>query len=374
MKTVLLAICGLTPQVITETLYALHQQGRLPDAIRILTTREGKDRCSAQLLAGGEGAYYQLLADYGIDRHRIDFSPRHIRAVADEHGRELDDIGSEDDNELFLRACMEEAFALTSVPETTVFFSVAGGRKTMGACLAVAAQCYGRPQDRLFHVLVAPEFESSREFFFPPSPPREVELRDQAGQPYRKSTRFAKVSLIPMPFIPVRERLPGSRLRQPETPADLMLSLVREKRPELIIDLTARKVVWKGVECDMMPARLALYAFFALRKKEQVCESGACHGCDQCFLSTPELLDQAERVADLYRRIAAGREFVEMSDTGVMSLSAENFNSYKAKIRKELERAFGGQAADELEIASRGRRPGVRYGIALDRERIRVVL
>ncbi|NLV24760.1 MAG: TIGR02584 family CRISPR-associated protein, partial [Deltaproteobacteria bacterium] len=41
MKTVLLAVCGLSPQVITETLYALHQQGRQVDAVRVLTTRQG---------------------------------------------------------------------------------------------------------------------------------------------------------------------------------------------------------------------------------------------------------------------------------------------------------------------------------------------
>ena len=34
MKTILLAVTGLSPQVITETLYALHQQNRKVDAIQ----------------------------------------------------------------------------------------------------------------------------------------------------------------------------------------------------------------------------------------------------------------------------------------------------------------------------------------------------
>lgn len=42
---ILLAVTGLTPQVVTETLYALHRQGEpLPTAIHILTTAEGYQR------------------------------------------------------------------------------------------------------------------------------------------------------------------------------------------------------------------------------------------------------------------------------------------------------------------------------------------
>lgn len=37
----------------------------------------------------------------------------------------------------------------------------------MSACLAVSAQCYARSQDRIFHLLVTPEFESSRDFCYP---------------------------------------------------------------------------------------------------------------------------------------------------------------------------------------------------------------
>ena len=39
----LLAVTGMSPQVITETLYALHQQGRsMPENIYIITTAIGK--------------------------------------------------------------------------------------------------------------------------------------------------------------------------------------------------------------------------------------------------------------------------------------------------------------------------------------------
>lgn len=374
MKRILLAVCGLTPQVITETLYALHQQGTLPDAVRLLTTRRGKAACNAYLLSPEDGAYYRLLEEYGIPRDRIDFSARRILTVADQHGNEPDDISGEEENERFLQLCMEQVFAATSEPETQVFFSIAGGRKTMGACLALAVQCYGRAQDRLYHVLVSPEFESSREFFFPPRQSRSITLKDAAGQPYRKETRFAKISLVAMPFFSIRDRLTERHLKQPESPASLMLSLVREPRPELTVDLPGRKLIWKGIECDLMPARLTLYAFFALLKKDARCAGPGCKACDDCFISVSVIFEREELIADLYRRIEPSKDHHAMSDTGIQALSAENFNAYKSKLHRDLERAYGPAEADTLAITARGRRPNTRYGLLLDKALIRIVL
>ncbi len=374
MKRVLIAVCGLTPQVITETLYALHQQRRMPDAIRVLTTRQGKAACNAHLLSPADGAYYRLLDDYDIPRDRIDFSPHHILAPADELGREADDIAGEEESEQFLQLCMEQIFKASGDVDNQLYFSIAGGRKTMGACLTLAAQCYGRPQDRLYHVLVSPEFESSREFYFPPRESREITLQDAKGQPYRKETRFAKITLVSVPFFSIRDRLTERHMKQPESPASLMLSLVRDKRPELTIDLPGKKLVWKGVECDLMPARLTIYAFFALLKKDTSCSSKSCKGCDDCFVAVSGIFEREGRIADLYRRIEPDKDHDAMSDTGIQAISVENFNAYKSKLRRDLERVFGPIEADRLEIATRGRRPNTRYGLLLEREQIRIML
>jgi hypothetical protein len=47
---------------------------------------------------------------------------------------------------------------------------------------------------------------------------------------------------------------------------------------------------------------------------------------------------------------------------------------YRSKLNRDLETSFGVHDLPLLEVASRGRKPGVRYGLSLDRERIRVVL
>jgi len=375
MKRTLLAVCGLTPQVITETLWALMREERLPHAIRVLTTRAGKGKINSDLLPP-DGAFDRFCRDFGISRESIDFGYHSVQVICDAHGTEYDDIDGEEANERFLSLCMAEAFRLTADPERQVLFSIAGGRKTMGACLAIAAQCYGRPQDRLYHVLVSPEFESSREFFYPPPQSRQIELFDPVSRtPYWKETKYAAITLLPLPFFSIRDRLTPSHLREPESPATLMLSVVREKEDRLVVDTIERKIVWKGREMDLTPAWMAIYLFFALKKKEAPCERLTCRGCDGCTLTTIQVLDESGNIAELYRRhCGVYRDHDAMSDTGINSLSQENFNSYRNKINRSIEQTFGPLHGRDIMIRSHGKRPGVRYGIQLSREKIQIII
>jgi CRISPR-associated protein Csx14 len=373
MKTILLAVCGLSPQVITETLFALHQNGRTVDSIQVITTREGKEKIFGVLLSGGKGHYYQYLKEYGYDPQAIDFGPANIQVIAGEDGLEIPDILDEPHNEAFLRQCLELTFHFTRDPENTVYFSVAGGRKTMSACLTLAAQMYGRSRDRIYHVLVSPEFESNPDFFYPPRVSKAIELRDRQGQPYTKETRFAEITLVHLPFVSIREQLSGRFLKKPLDPATLMLSLVREEKNRLTVNLVQGKLVYRGMELDLMPARLALYAFFALRKKECNLPRENCRDCAECFVELQEVFKNQERISEIYRRLSGKKPFEEMSDTGILNLNSDNFSMYKAKIRKELQNRFGLYSLRDLDIASAGQRPNTRYGIRLDKGRIEVV-
>ena len=374
MKSILLAVVGLSPQVITETLFALHQQKRSVDAIHIITTRQGKEKINAHLLSPKDGKYYQYLKEYEISPATIDFGSHNVHTVKDTNGMEVDDIEGEDENESLLKKCMELAFSFTKDPDTALFFSIAGGRKTMSACLMVAAQFYGRSQDRVYHVLVSPEFESNRDFYYPPKQSAPIELIGKNGQPYIKETRFAAINLVPIPFVPVRRYISDDLMREPKDPATLMAALVKEEPYSLTVDLPSAKLIYKGIELDMMPARLALYAFFALQKKNCQKPDVSCRGCTDCFLSVTAIFERQDMLTDLYRRMAGTRPLEEMSDSGITSLTAWNFNSYKAKIRKDLERRFGLYALPELSIESVGKRPDTKYGIQIEKEKIRILI
>lgn len=155
MDRILLAVCGLTPQIITETLYALHREGNIPNRVIILTTSAGRT------LTEPHGMIASFLADYGYPP-----SPSLLwESDIVTPDSPADDIVTVEDSSAFQRLCMAQACQLTRDVDACVDFSLAGGRKTMGASLALAAQCYGRDTDRLFHVLVAAAFESRPDFY-----------------------------------------------------------------------------------------------------------------------------------------------------------------------------------------------------------------
>ncbi len=249
MKHILLCVAGLNPQVITETLHALHQSGKPVDAIHVATTREGRDRIQASLLAGRNGQYFKY-----------------------------------------------------------------------------------------------------------------------------KETCFAQIKLVHIPFISIRERLPSDMLDQPRPPAALFMSVVREEKTRLTIHLPERKIVFKTCGLDLPPACMALYAFFARLKKQCPRETDRCGDCTDCFLDIQEVLERQDQITEMYRLLRGTRPLEEMSDTGIVGLAPENFNSYKTKIKAKLQLRFGPCALEDLEIASVGARPNTKYGIKMESEMIEIVL
>ncbi len=94
-RRVLLAVTGLSPQVVTETVYALavrRAPAFVPTEIELITTREGAQRAELALLSDDPGWFHRLRADYAPPP--IDFDSPHIHALADAEGRPLDDIRS----------------------------------------------------------------------------------------------------------------------------------------------------------------------------------------------------------------------------------------------------------------------------------------
>ncbi len=373
MKNILLAVTGLSPQVITETLYALHQSNRNVDAIHIITTRDGKEKIYTGLLGGKKGHYYKYLKEYNIPSDSIDFSHENIHVVIDEYGVETTDIANESHNEQLLKKCMDLAFLFTKDPETAVLFSIAGGRKTMSSCLTIAAQMYGRPQDRLYHVLVSPEFESNRDFYYPPKESKSIKLIGRNREPFFKETKFAEINLIPVPFFSIRKKLSDDFLKEPKDPATLMLSLIKEEKADLTVNLKICKIIYKTIEQDLMPARMALYAFFIMQKKNCSKRVESCDNCNECFIDMQSVFEKQAEITDIYKKTCGTRPLNEMKDGGITKLDNHNFMMYKSRIKENLLNRYGPHALKNLEIASVGSRPNTRYGIKMDKSAIEVV-
>ncbi|MDA8137822.1 MAG: CRISPR-associated ring nuclease Csm6 [Desulfobacteraceae bacterium] len=374
-KTTLLAVVGLSPQVVTETLYALHQNGRTIDAIHLISTREGKDKILTMLIGGGKGRYYEYLQEYGFSVSAIDFGPHNIHVITDEHGNEIPDIAGMLDNERLLEKCLELTFRLTSDPDNAVLFSVAGGRKTMSSCLTLAAEMYGRPQDRLYHVLISPEFESNRDFYYPYKESRAIKLKDEKGEYFYKESKYAQVNLINMPFVSIRQSLTAARLDRPMDPGTLMLSVIKDKKPQLTIDLRNRKIIYCTIELDLSPLRLAIYTFFADQKKKCTKEQKHCTTCKECYLDFNTIEARPKDLTDIYRKISGSRSLDEMAKKGIRELDGDNFRSYKSKLTADLRHRFGPDALKIIGISTaepEGKNGTIRYGIEIDKTLIEI--
>ena len=69
-RSVLFALCGMSPAVITETVWALaHASPReLPDRVVVLTTRKGRDAIRRDLLDSGVWAALRAALKVGAGR------------------------------------------------------------------------------------------------------------------------------------------------------------------------------------------------------------------------------------------------------------------------------------------------------------------
>lgn len=203
---ILLAVTGMSPQVVTETLYAIHREGRTwPDEIRLITTRAGRDAALKGLIE--DGHLDQLCLDYGQPRPL--FSQQQILMVPNAKGEPVDDARSLSDHEALADFITGTVCDLTAsdgeVGETTLHASLAGGRKTMTFYLGYAMSLFGRQSDCLSHVLITEAFEGLPEFYYPTPEPRTVHNRD--GDALDASQ--ADVVLADIPLIRHRDYLPG---------------------------------------------------------------------------------------------------------------------------------------------------------------------
>ena len=72
-RRILLAVTGLTPQVVTETLYALAcraQSPWIPDEIHLITTATGAENARLNLLLP-DGWFHRLCSDYQLPEIRF---------------------------------------------------------------------------------------------------------------------------------------------------------------------------------------------------------------------------------------------------------------------------------------------------------------
>ncbi|MCX8521585.1 MAG: CRISPR-associated ring nuclease Csm6 [Rhodoferax sp.] len=363
-RRVLLMACGLSPQIVTETLYALaagEDASEIPTEIRLLTTAEGARRAELALLSDDLGWFHRLCSDYKLPEMQFDMS--HIHVIRDASGRAMDDIRSQADNEAAADFITNQVRLLTGDKACALHVSIAGGRKTMGFYLGYALSLYAREQDRLSHVLVSEPFESSWDFFYPTPYSRVLQTRD--GK--LADTAMAQVTLADIPFVSMRHGLPESlllgRSSYNETVVAARTALAP---PSLVLDLVNRQVQ-AGTKTFTLPAaEMALYAVFARR----LCNGDGPIAAPSKSVPDPEW---ARRYLVEYRAIAGVMADLDSTERALRSgMDGEYFSVRKSKLDKRIQADLGAAAAP-YRIQDGGVRPR-RYSLNLEPSAVRFKL
>ena len=267
-KRILLCVTGMSPQIVTETLYALavkppaEQHAWIPDEIHLVSTKSGVNQANLNLLSASPGWFHQLCRDYALPA--IKFDEETLHSIHDAQGQALDDIRSQNDNEAAANSIAELVRRLTSDPDSELHVSIAGGRKTMGYYLGYALSLYGRPQDQLSHVLVSGAFENHPEFYYPT--PNDKIIHTRGDKPQALNCAEARIELAHIPFVRLREGIPNRLLQgQASFGESVQLANLAQQAPKLTIDIPSQSAQINGIALPLKPGEFALLLWFAQR-------------------------------------------------------------------------------------------------------------
>jgi CRISPR-associated protein (TIGR02584 family) len=359
-ERILFALCGLSPQVVTETLYALvflRTPPFIPTRIEVLTTEEGCQRAMLQLLDPNSGAFPAFCREYELAQLGNALCPDMISVIPGREGP-LADIQSEADNRCAADAIIDRIRVLTADNASALHVSIAGGRKTMGFLAGHALSLFGRPQDRLSHVLVADSFVTRPDFFYPPKCPRVI--YDQMNRPVR--TDQAQLVLAEIPFLRLRDQLPERLIAEGRSYSETVAEAQAALDPTLEIDLPSSRARCGGRPIRLPPVEFAWLAWHAQRRlRPDLPHAGATRWTEA---------DPAEFLV-LYRTTASGPEQVERVARALSDgMPKEWFEQRTARLNKLLRQALGIGAGPYL-LQTSGKRPLSRTGLVLPPEHIR---
>ncbi|WP_333385798.1 CRISPR-associated ring nuclease Csm6 [Psychromonas arctica] len=362
MKRILLAVTGMSPQVVTETIYALHQEGNQIDEVEIITTKKGKEQAWLGLGVGTDnekGQLARLVEDYNLPP--ITFNESSIKIVPDADGNLVDDARTVDDQYALADFITNRVRVLTEDNNTQIFASLAGGRKTMTFFLGYAMSLFGRKQDSLSHVLVDSDFEGVPDFFYPT--PTDKMVRNRAGHAF--NAKKANVQLTDIPFVRMREELPEAIINNGEAYCSTIEKMnLADEKPSLIVNYKTNTIIASGIAIDLPPAAFTFYTWFV----DDSLSEGIGFPCP--IENVPEeetsFINHCEGRGLYTEKIQSVLE----SENGI---SKRYFSERKTKVNSIFKSALGKRLASVYQIDKSGKYKGRnQFKISIDNENIQI--
>lgn len=256
-------VAGTTPQIITETLWALNRQtpGFTPQTMHVITTLQGRAIVRRRLV--DEGRLARLCEELGLTAP----PPIEFHLLRGAGGKALDDVRDTAENTALANTILRVTRDLTAEPDSRLSVSLSGGRKTMGFFMGYAMSLFGRPQDALYHVMTPPEWERTSEFFYIPRVP--MMMRSADGR--QLSTTDARIELAEIPFLRLRRTVKEPILQAKVIDFGVLTSAFQAalERPTLCFFDDESRLSFGGHSFTLRPQLYALYRVFA-----EACASG----------------------------------------------------------------------------------------------------
>lgn len=341
-KTILLATLGKHPQIITETLYAIHQEGLdWPDEINIITNRVCKEMAINTLLncpTTQKAGKIQELCNY-LNRPAPLFNLESFFTISD-HNSFDDFISVENEIENFI---MEGVRVLTEDTEQQIHAVYTGGIKTMSTILCRAMDFYGRPFDRLSSIFVSDEFQRCDNFYYPKD--QVIDVGDGTLLNAKDATITLRTTR-PLPHID-KLKLKENSAFNIFSYAELIKFLEYSAEPEKInIELVQNninpciKVFWNEVHLKTIPFgkgdRFGLFCFYAMitesykngknvLRPKQITGKHSKKDKDAALASSKEIF---KLFVNKIREIDGSESFMEcLKDSSLDSLKDESFHA-----------------------------------------------
>lgn len=272
-KNILLLVTGGTPQIITETIWALacdpqHNEQWVPDEVHIISTRYGLNEVKNKLL-GKDKILTRMKNEYAqIANLRLE--DNFLHCFTDQEGNELEDLRTPEENEFAANLICEKIRHFSSDEKVSLHVSIAGGRKTMGFYAGYALSLYGRAQDRMSHVLVDEKFEKGINFYYPSKNENDF-IIDRENKTIGLS-KDAQVWLAQIPFVRLKEAVKDKHQLKGEDSFSTVVHKINESFNDVKLKILvhSREVLIndKFVIKNLAPREFAMLHWFAdLRKK-----------------------------------------------------------------------------------------------------------
>jgi CRISPR-associated protein (TIGR02584 family) len=181
LDTVLVVLVGMTPAVVTSTIWALAKQEDdpiLPDRLVLVTTEAGAERAHTELLGAWpatRGALHDLVDALSVEGIQLnaallDSAPGgrlEIRVARLDGGGFSEDALDDEDMDSVGNLVLSTVAEFTGDNASRLILSISGGRKTMSHFGGTAMTLLARPHDFMCHVQVSPQrLERCRPKFF----------------------------------------------------------------------------------------------------------------------------------------------------------------------------------------------------------------